>query len=198
MEPAVSSDLPFNDRDLTLGLDLFRFSNHITREIALCSTGWVSNCWTSMGHFRLFTSYLFLVGAGTALACVFTWQILPKLWHRLPRDQGRAHAVEATQSEGKPRRGRRDFHFYFYCRRIFICPPWSAISGCFGMPIFGNAGGDFSMTATNGVNTAWGLFDLIISILGAMVVCQMAPVEVWLPLIKTPVIVPPWIYIPHC
>ena len=93
------------------------------------------------GPFRLFTSHLFLVGAGTALACAFTWRILPKLWHHLPRDQGRAHAVGSAQNEGKPVGSRYYFYFHFYCRRIFICTAWNALSGRFGVLVFSDAGG---------------------------------------------------------
>ena len=56
----------------------------------------------SIGPMRLFSSYLFLAGAGTAAAAVLAWLSLPRLWRRLPTDQGRAHAVGAEKSIGKP------------------------------------------------------------------------------------------------
>ena len=52
------------------------------------------------GPFRLFTSYLFLAGTGTAVTALATWYLLPLMWDRLPTDQGRAHAVGAQQSVG--------------------------------------------------------------------------------------------------
>jgi phospho-N-acetylmuramoyl-pentapeptide-transferase len=54
------------------------------------------------GPVRLFSSNIFLAGAGTAMAAGLVWWLLPKLWHLLPRDQGRAHAVGAEHSIGKP------------------------------------------------------------------------------------------------
>ena len=54
------------------------------------------------GPFRLLSSYLFLAGLGTAMAGFLTWYLLPRLWHHLPTDQGRAHAHAAQQSVGKP------------------------------------------------------------------------------------------------
>ena len=57
------------------------------------------------GPLRLFTSYLFLAGTAGALAVVATFWALPRFWHQLPRDQGRAHAVDADKSVGKPLSG---------------------------------------------------------------------------------------------
>ena len=54
------------------------------------------------GPLRLFSSYLFLAGIANALSVVLTFVLLPRLWHLLPKDQGRAHAVNAEMSIGKP------------------------------------------------------------------------------------------------
>lgn len=51
------------------------------------------------GPFRLLTSYLFLASLGTAAAAIATWYLLPRLWSFL---NGRAYAVSAQQSLGKP------------------------------------------------------------------------------------------------
>ncbi len=147
------------------------------------------------GPFRLFTSYLFLVGAGTALACVFTWRLLPKLWHRLPRDQGREHAVGAAQNKGKPVGAGVIFISIFIVVGFLFVPLGTRYLAALGCLFLAMLVGFFD-DRYEWSEYRMGLFDLIISILGAMVVCQMAPVEVWLPLIKTSVIVPPWIYIP--
>ena len=49
------------------------------------------------GPLRLFGSYLFLAGFVGALCLVVTFWILPRYWHLLPRDQGRAFAVGADE-----------------------------------------------------------------------------------------------------
>ena len=54
------------------------------------------------GPFRLLTSRVFLIGMGACLAALLTWLLLPRLWHLLPRDHGRADAVGAAESVGKP------------------------------------------------------------------------------------------------
>ena len=61
---------------------------------------------TTYGHFwgplRLFNSFFFMAAVGYATAALATFVLLPRLWDRLPRDQGRASAVNAEQSVGKP------------------------------------------------------------------------------------------------
>ena len=54
------------------------------------------------GPFRLFTSYIFLAGLGTALGAVTSWWLLPRYWHLLPVDRGREYAIDAEKSIGKP------------------------------------------------------------------------------------------------
>src|SRR5690348_3520970 len=54
------------------------------------------------GPLRLLSSFFFLAGMGYATAALATWILLPRLWDRLPRDRGRAFAVNAEQSVGKP------------------------------------------------------------------------------------------------
>ncbi len=51
---------------------------------------------------RLLSSFFFLAGFGYGTAALATWILLPRLWDRLPRDRGRAFAVNAEQSVGKP------------------------------------------------------------------------------------------------
>ena len=54
------------------------------------------------GPFRLLTSFLFLASLGGALGYLITCSLLPKVWKFLPTDKGRAFAVDAEQSVGKP------------------------------------------------------------------------------------------------
>src|SRR5262245_43941453 len=54
------------------------------------------------GPLRLFRSYLFLAGFAGAFALVATFWVLPRWWALLPKDQGRAFAVGAEASVGKP------------------------------------------------------------------------------------------------
>jgi phospho-N-acetylmuramoyl-pentapeptide-transferase len=55
------------------------------------------------GPFRLLSSHFFLGGLGFVACGLLTWRLLPSLANRYcPRDRGRAHAVEAAMSQGKP------------------------------------------------------------------------------------------------
>ena len=54
------------------------------------------------GPFRLLTSFIFLAGLGAALGALSTWWLPPRWWHLLPTDRGRAFAVDADKSIGKP------------------------------------------------------------------------------------------------
>jgi phospho-N-acetylmuramoyl-pentapeptide-transferase len=54
------------------------------------------------GPLRLFDSYFFLASAGFAVSAAAAFMLLPRLTGLLPRDGGRAFAVNAEQSVGKP------------------------------------------------------------------------------------------------
>ena len=54
------------------------------------------------GPLRLFDSFFFLAAIGFAFSALATWIVLPRVGSRLPTDRGRAFAVNADQSVGKP------------------------------------------------------------------------------------------------
>ncbi len=159
---------------------------------------WLGESYSEVyGPFRLLTSYLFLGGLGTALATLLTWSLLPRLWTRLPRDQGRAFAVGAAQSEGKPVGAGVIFMPIFMGLGFLIVPFNPRFLEALGCVFLAMLVGYLDDRSEGG----WGeyrmaLIDLGISILSAMVICQMDAVELWLPLIKTPVSVGPWIFVP--
>jgi phospho-N-acetylmuramoyl-pentapeptide-transferase len=64
---------------------------------------WIySNLGHLWGPLRLFQSFFFLSATGFAVCALTTWFVLPKFWGRLPTDRGRAFAVNAEMSVGKP------------------------------------------------------------------------------------------------
>lgn len=149
------------------------------------------------GPFRLFTSYLFLGGVGTALAAFLTWWLLPKLWHLLPRDQGRAHAVGAAQSQGKPVGAGVIFIPIFVVVGALFAPPQAHYLETLGCLLLAMLVGFLDDRTKGGWGEyRMGMADLGISILAAMVVCQLKPFQVWLPLLKAPLVVEPWIFVP--
>lgn len=62
---------------------------------------WLIPFW---GPFRLLQSHALLLAGGTFTAALAVWLLLPRLWHRLPRDRGKAICgdVGGMKSAGKP------------------------------------------------------------------------------------------------
>jgi phospho-N-acetylmuramoyl-pentapeptide-transferase len=151
----------------------------------------------SYGPLRLLTSYLFLAGLGTAVAAVSTFLLLPRLWHRLPRDRGRAHAVGAEQSIGKPISAGLIFIPIFMVGAFLFVPISFPISE--GVALLGVAmlvGYLDDRTPGGWSEYRLGAMDLALSLLGAAAVCQLDPFRLWLPFIKTPFLLSPWWFIP--
>ena len=152
---------------------------------------------TLYGPLRLFTSFLFLCGLGLALGGLFTWRLLPKLWDRLPLDQGREYAVEGDKSQGKPAGAGVIFVPVFLIVSLLIVPPGLrtiGVLGCVGLAMLVGFYDDRSSTGLGEYRI--GILDLVISGLGAVVICQLEPFPVWLPLLKAAVDVPPVVFVP--
>lgn len=148
------------------------------------------------GPFRLFNSYIFLAGMGTAIAAVGTWAILPRLWDRLPRDGGRAFAVNGTEAKGKPRGAGIIFITIFAIAVVLIIPfDWRLI-GALGCIVLSMLEGYIDDRKHGLSEYTLGAMDLGIALLAAITMCQFHNYQIWLPLIKTTLMVPPWIFIP--
>jgi phospho-N-acetylmuramoyl-pentapeptide-transferase len=149
------------------------------------------------GPFRLLTSRVLLIGLGACLAALLTWRLLPRLWHLLPRDHGRADAVAAEQSVGKPVGAGIIIMLIYAAVCLLVLPLKPQILELLECALLATAEGFFDDRSRTGWSEyRLGLIDLIVSVLGAAALCQLAPVTVWLPLLKAPFIVSPWVYIP--
>jgi phospho-N-acetylmuramoyl-pentapeptide-transferase len=149
------------------------------------------------GPFRLLSSHLFLIGLGTLLTAGITWFVLPRVWNQLPRDRGRAFAVGAEQSQGKPVGAGIIFIPIYLIICLLVIPfDWHflLVLLCIALAM---VEGYFDDKKHGGLSEyILGLIDLGISFLGAVAICQFNDVQVWLPLIKAPLLIPPWIYLP--
>jgi phospho-N-acetylmuramoyl-pentapeptide-transferase len=149
------------------------------------------------GPFRLLTSHLFLIGLGVMLSSIATWILLPRLMLRLPTDKGRSFAVGAQQSVGKPVGAGIVFVTIFLVVCLVIMPLQWRFVGILGCVLLAMLEGFYDDKTRGGWSElALGLMDLVISIMGAVFVCQLQDFQIWLPLIKTPLAVSPWIFIP--
>lgn len=148
------------------------------------------------GPFRLLTSYLFLAGAGTATAALATWYILPRVWRFLPTDRGRTHAVGGQQSVGKPVGGGLVFmSIYVFVCLLFVPFRWCVL-GALGLVLVAMLEGFFDDRSGGWSEYALGAVDLGISLLAAMTLCRLDATEIWVPLFKATIMLPPWLYVP--
>lgn len=149
------------------------------------------------GPFRLLKSHLFLIGFGTALAAALSWYILPRFWHRLPQDHGRLHAVGAQQSVGKPVGAGMIFVPVFVGVSLLVLPIDVRFLEVLGLVLLVMLEGYLDdRSATGWSEYRLGMVDLGVSLLGAVILCQLQPVVIWLPVIKAEILLPVWLFIP--
>ena len=150
----------------------------------------------SIGPMRLFSSYLFLAGAGTAAAALLAWLSLPRLWQRLPTDQGRAHAVGAEKSIGKPMSAGIIFVPMMVLVAFLFVPTSEKVAGVLICLLLAMGVGYFDDRSLGGWSEyRLGALDLMISLLAAWILCGGQPMEIWLPIMKDTVVLDPWLYI---
>lgn len=149
------------------------------------------------GPLRLLGSYLFLAGFASGVSLIATWFLLPALWARLPRDQGRAFAVGAEASIGKPMGAGIIFVPVFAVVMLLTVPatwPHLTVIGC----VLASMVVGFLDDRKRGGFSEYtlGAFDLVISVLVAGAICRWMPFDVWLPFLKAPLTVEPAIFVP--
>jgi phospho-N-acetylmuramoyl-pentapeptide-transferase len=145
---------------------------------------------------RLFTSGLFLAGTATALGALVTFILLPRLWHLLPTDRGRAHAVDASVSLGKPIGAGAIFVPVFAAVALLVVPlewPYLIVIAC--TLLAGTIGYLDDRRAGGWGEYALGAWDLVVSAAAALAISRMSTGSLWFPLVKTPVVVDPWLFI---
>ncbi len=149
------------------------------------------------GPFRLLTSRMLLIGLGAALGAVASWYLIPRLWRLLPSDHGRADAVAAHESVGKPVGAGLIFMLVYVATCLLVLPFSARTLELLGCVLLATAEGFLDDRSRGGWSEyRLGLVDFFISVLGAAALSQLAPVTIWLPLMKAPIVVPLWIYMP--
>jgi len=155
----------------------------------------LENVW---GPFRLLASHFFLGGLGFVACGLLTWRLLPTLASRYcPRDRGRAHAVEAAMSQGKPTGAGIVFIPLFLAVQLFVLPLSPEILGVLALTLIASIFGFLDDKAS----AAWGEYlkgaiDLFIGIGAALLIGGLDPVEVWLPFTKVKLALSPALAIP--
>jgi phospho-N-acetylmuramoyl-pentapeptide-transferase len=137
------------------------------------------------------------MGAGAGIGALLTWILLPRLWQYLPRDTGRAHAVGAGESVGKPVGAGLVFTIVYAVTCLLVVPVDLRALEILGCVLLAMTEGFLDDRAPKG----WSEYriaaaDLVVSVLGAAAVTQLRPVEIWLPFLTDSFMVPVWIALP--
>ncbi len=148
------------------------------------------------GPLRLFDSFFFLAAIGFATSALATWLALPRLWSRLPTDRGRAFAVNAELSVGKPVSAGLIFVSIFALACLIFVPfgarcllTLPLMLGAMLVGYFDDRRGGFS-------EYQLAVMDAAIAVGAAMVIYGFAPVSIWLPIWKGVITLQPWLSIP--
>ncbi|UTP39345.1 hypothetical protein M9M90_19355 [Phenylobacterium sp. LH3H17] len=148
------------------------------------------------GPLRLFDSFFFLAAIGFTCCALVTWVVLPRLWPALPTDRGRAFAINAEQSVGKPISAGLIFVSVF-CMAALVFVPFDArslltlpfILAAMMVGYFDDRRGGFS-------EYQLAAMDLAIAVGASMVIYGMQPVAIWLPGWRDAILLSPWVATP--
>lgn len=149
------------------------------------------------GPFRLLTSHLLLGGLGFVLCGLLCWLLLPRLKHLLPRDRGRAFAVESAAAQGKPTGAGVLFVSIFLIVQFLVVPLNLQTIGILALTGFACWFG----YADDRAKLAWGEYkkgaiDLVVAAAAALLLCKFTAFNIWLPFTKATFDVPVWLFVP--
>jgi phospho-N-acetylmuramoyl-pentapeptide-transferase len=138
------------------------------------------------------------MGGFSVMACfVATFLLLPRLMNKLPRDRGRAHAVQGAVAQGKPTGAGVIFISIFTIIQLLLLPPsWQALS-ILALNFLAMISGwlDDKSIASWGEYKK-GAIDLILAFGAAAVLCEMKDTHIWLPFTKEQLLVPWFVFVP--
>jgi len=160
---------------------------------------WLSSYLTSLwGPFRLFSSHLMLLAAGTLTGGLVIWSFLPRLWSRLPTDRGKILAADGgSKSAGKPTGAGLLMSLLLLPVLALFVPMgiWElgVVASLYLCMLFGYLDDASSLP--------WGEFkkgalDLLVALGAAFFLYMGQGAQVWLPFMKHAVVMSPFLYIP--
>jgi len=150
----------------------------------------------SWGPLRLLNSFFFLAGFGFATAAFITWIALPLLWRFLPADRGRAFAVNAEQSVGKPVSAGLIFVSIFCLASLIFVPITSRCVWTIPIMISAMIVGYLDDKRGGYSEYTLAILDLIIALAAAVTIWGVHDVTIWLPGWRPTIILEPWCAIP--
>jgi phospho-N-acetylmuramoyl-pentapeptide-transferase len=160
---------------------------------------WIAPYLTTLwGPFRLLSSHMMLLAAGTLTGGLIVWSLLPRLWNRLPTDRGKVYAADGgLKSAGKPTGAGLLISLLLLPVLLLFVPikPWDfGVVLCLYLSmLFGYLDDRSSLP--------WGEFrkgvlDLVVAMAAAFFLYMGQGSLVWLPFLKHAVEVSPYCYIP--
>ncbi|MDZ7588828.1 MAG: hypothetical protein U5J78_06745 [Parasphingorhabdus sp.] len=151
------------------------------------------NIWSPL---RLLNSYFFLAGGGALFTAFLAWTLLPRYAHRLTTDKGRAHAINADQSIGKPLGvGLIMVIIIAICCVLFI-PPHPRIYVLLVILLLASLIGYGDDKSGGYSEMALGLWDLFLAAAAAVTILGVDPVQMWVPIWSQIFVLPFWVSIP--
>ena len=148
------------------------------------------------GPLRLLNSFFFLAAVGYAFAAVATFFLLPRFWDQLARDRGRAFAVNADQSVGKPV-GAGLIFVAIFCLAAVIFVPFNA--ACLRtLPLIAAATLVGYLDDRRGGFSEYQLaaMDAAIAVAASIAILGLYGWVMWLPGWKAAIPLSPWVAIP--
>jgi len=158
---------------------------------------WISvNFGHVWGPLRLLNSFFFLAAVGYAVTALSTWLLLPRLWNRLPRDRGRAFAVGAEQSVGKPVSAGLIFVSIFCVASLIFIRFDALCLRTLPMILVAMAVGYFDDRRGGFTEYQLAAMDAVVTLAASMAMLGFHDWIVWLPGWKAAIPLSPWLAIP--
>ena len=158
---------------------------------------WIySSFGAAWGPLRLFDSFFFLSAIGFASCALLSWALLPRLWSLLPTDRGRAFAVNAEQSVGKPVSAGLIFVTVFCLASLVFVPLGARPLLTVPFVLAALAVGYLDDRRGGFTEYQLAVMDAAVAFGAAMVIYGFQPVTIWLPGWKDVITLAPWIAIP--
>ena len=150
----------------------------------------------SWGPLRLLDSFFFLSAVGFAVAAAATWVLLPRLWNLLPRDRGRAFAVNAELSVGKPVSAGVIFIAIFAVVSLLFVPYGAVAIRAIPFVLVAMVVGYLDDRRGGFSEYLLAVMDLVVALGAAVAILGVAASTVWLPGWKDAIVLPPWLSLP--
>ena len=160
---------------------------------------WIAPYLTALwGPFRLFSSHVMLLAAGSLTAGLVVWSFLPKLWSRLPTDKGKILAPDGgLLSIGKPTGAGLMMALLIIPVLLLFAPLdlWKAgtVLCLYACMLFGYMD---DRSAMPWGELKKGALDMVVAVCAAVFLYMGQGSHLWLPFVKTAVEVSPCLYVP--